>query len=44
MTTDGNGGIFILAPMRTHPDVIIYDMESEVITFNSEYRAVAMYS
>ena len=33
-----------MTPMRTKPDVIIPDVESNVFAFNSEYRAVAMYS
>jgi hypothetical protein len=44
MTAARNGGIFILAAMRTKPNVIIHDMESQVVINISEHRDSAMYS
>jgi len=44
MTAAKNGGIFGLTAMRTKPEFIINDMESQLGLNISEYRSVAMYS
>jgi hypothetical protein len=43
MTAPRNGVLFGLTRMRTKPDVIINDTESQMVIGVSEYRTVAMY-
>jgi len=44
MTAVRNGETFRFQAMRTKPDVMIQDTDSQVVTNISEYRAAAIYS
>ena len=41
---NGGGGFSVFTSLRTKPDVIIHDMESQTFINFSEYPTVAMYS
>ena len=41
---NGGGGFSVFTLVRTEPDVIIHDTESQTFLNFFEYRAVAMYS